>query len=108
MRDYIDHMKGTRKYSCRYVGSMVADVHRTLLQGGIFMYPSDQKSPKGKLRLLYECIPMAFVIEQAGGAAYSDSGRMLELFATSIHERSPIVLGSPDNVTEYLSFCPPS
>jgi fructose-1,6-bisphosphatase I len=80
--------------------SMVADVHRTLLYGGIFLYPADKKSPNGKLRVLYECFPMAFIMEQAGGQAFTGTGRMLELVPTKLHERSPIFLGSYDDVEE--------
>jgi fructose-1,6-bisphosphatase I len=89
-----------RVKSLRYIGSMVADVHRTLLYGGIFLYPADKKSPNGKLRVLYECFPMAFIMEQAGGQAFTGTGRMLELVPTKLHERSPIFLGSYDDVEE--------
>lgn len=84
-----------KPYSARYIGSMVADVHRTILYGGIFAYPADKKSKKGKLRLLYEGFPMAFIIEQAGGLAINDKGkRILDLVPQEIHERSGIWLGS--------------
>jgi fructose-1,6-bisphosphatase I len=76
-----------KPYSLRYVGSMVADVHRTLLYGGIFMYPADKKSPKGKLRILYECFPMAMLVEQAGGKATTGTQRSLEMQPDSIHGR---------------------
>lgn len=89
-----------KPYSLRYVGSMVADVHRTLLYGGIFMYPADKKSPNGKLRVLYECFPMAFLVEQAGGKATTGTSRSLEMMPTSIHGRAPIYLGSKDEVEE--------
>lgn len=91
-------------YSLRYVGSMVADVHRTLLDGGIFMYPADSKSKNGKLRLLYECFPMAFIMEKAGGKASSGTTRILDILPDSIHQRSSIILGSMDDVDECLSF----
>ena len=78
----------------RYIGSMVSDMHRTLLYGGIFSYPSDSKSPRGKLRLLYECFPMAKLVEEAGGLAFDGKGRVLEQVPTSIHERGPVWLGS--------------
>lgn len=92
-------------YSARYVGSMVADVHRTLLTGGIFAYPADTKSPKGKLRLLYECFPMAMIVEKAGGQATDGKGkRILDIQPKSIHERSSIVLGSRLDVEDYDSF----
>lgn len=81
---------------------MVADVHRTLLYGGIFAYPSDLKSPNGKLRLLYECFPMAFILEKAGGLAIDDKGnRILDLTPANIHDRSSILLGSPGIIKEY-------
>ncbi|KAG9140241.1 hypothetical protein Leryth_014686 [Lithospermum erythrorhizon] len=91
---------GSSPKSLRYVGSMVADVHRTLLYGGIFMYPADKKSPSGKLRVLYEVFPMAYLLEQAGGQAFTGKERALELMPKKIHERSPIFLGSYDDVEE--------
>lgn len=95
---------GSAPYGGRYVGSMVADVHRTLVYGGIFLYPANVKSPKGKLRLLYECNPMAFIIEQAGGMATTGSQNVLDIQPTNIHQRVPVVLGSPDDVQEYLAI----
>ncbi|KAL9234168.1 hypothetical protein vseg_009067 [Gypsophila vaccaria] len=86
--------------SLRYIGSMVADVHRTLLYGGIFMYPGDKKSPNGKLRVLYEVFPMSFLMEQAGGQAFTGKERALDLIPTKIHERSPVFLGSYDDVED--------
>ncbi len=83
----------------RYVGSMVADVHRTLIKGGIFMYPATTKAPEGKLRLLYECNPLSFIIEQAGGQATNGHQRILELEATKLHQRTPIYMGSPNMVS---------
>ena len=91
---------GAKPYSLRYIGSMVADVHRTLLYGGIFLYPGDSKSPKGKLRILYEGFPMSFICEQAGGKAIWEGGRVLDVKPTSIHERCPIVLGSAQDVAD--------
>ncbi|KAG0677934.1 Fructose-1,6-bisphosphatase [Kluyveromyces marxianus] len=94
---------GGKPYSARYVSSMVADVHRTLLYGGLFSYPGDQKNPNGKLRLLYEAFPMAFLVEQAGGKAVNDRGeRILDLVPEHIHDRSSIWLGSVDEVNKYL------
>jgi fructose-1,6-bisphosphatase I len=102
--EYFNSLKfppnGGKPYSARYIGSMVADVHRTLLYGGIFAYPADSKSKKGKLRVLYECFPMAMLIEQAGGKASTGFSRMLELKPQSIHERSPIFLGSREDVED--------
>jgi len=91
-----------RPYSLRYSGAMVADVHRTLLDGGLFMYPADMTDPtkpKGKLRLLYEVAPMGMVVEQAGGRASTGTERVLELKATDYHQRAAIIVGSPDDVT---------
>ena len=87
-----------KPYSARYVGSMVSDVHRTLLYGGIFMYPSDSKSKKGKLRLLYEASPMAMIMEQAGGRATTGTQRILDVVPTGIHERVPIFIGCTRDV----------
>lgn len=95
---------GSSPYGSRYVGSMVADVHRTLVYGGIFLYPANAKSPKGKLRLLYECNPMAYIIEKAGGMATTGSEAVLDVNPTDIHQRLPIVLGSPDDVQEYIDI----
>lgn len=93
--------KGDAKpYSARYIGSMVADVHRTLLYGGIFGYPEDKKSKSGKLRLLYEAFPMAFLTEQAGGVATTGTMRILDVQPKSIHERCPVFLGSKDDVND--------
>ncbi|EJD44053.1 fructose-1,6-bisphosphatase [Auricularia subglabra TFB-10046 SS5] len=91
-------------YSARYIGSMVADVHRTLLYGGIFGYPDDRKSKSGKLRLLYEAFPMAFLTEQAGGLATTGRGRILDVVPKSIHERCPVFLGSKEDVQDLLKF----
>lgn len=90
-------------YSARYIGSMVADVHRTLLYGGLFSYPSDRKNKNGKLRLLYEAFPMAFLVEQAGGKAVNDRGeRILDLVPDHIHDKTSIWLGSAYEVDKYL------
>jgi len=92
---------GAKPYSARYIGSMVADAYRTLCYGGLFAYPADKKSPKGKLRILYECAPMALVMENAGGLAVtSDQRRMLEVVPEHIHDRSGIFMGSYDEVTK--------
>ena len=100
-----------KQYSARYIGSMVGDVHRTLLYGGIFGYPGDSKNPNGKLRLLYEAAPMAFIVEAAGGAAVSGKGeRILEIDPTDdptgrgVHQRVPVFLGSKDDVAEMRSY----
>lgn len=110
VKKYIASLKEPQKdtgkpYSARYIGSMVADVHRTLLYGGIFGYPGDLKSKTGKLRILYECFPMALLLEQAGGQAINDRGeRILDLVPKKIHERSGIWLGSESEINKILSF----
>ncbi|MBL9118553.1 MAG: class 1 fructose-bisphosphatase [Phycisphaerae bacterium] len=91
-------------YSSRYIGSMVADVHRTLLNGGVFLYPPTKKNPEGKLRLLYEANPMAMIVEQAGGIAYSGDVRTLEIQPAKLHQRVPVLLGSADEVERVRSF----
>jgi len=86
---------------------MVADIHRTLLYGGIFLYPADSKDPKkpwGKLRLLYECNPMGYLIEQAGGKADTGQGRVLEVEPTDLHQRVPFIAGSSQDVDEAVAF----
>ncbi|KAI9896647.1 hypothetical protein N3K66_008819 [Trichothecium roseum] len=94
-----------KPYSSRYIGSMVADAYRTLLYGGIFSYPADKKSPKGKLRILYECAPMAMVFENAGGQALdSKMNRMMEVVPQNIHDRSGIFMGSYDEVEKVKGF----
>jgi fructose-1,6-bisphosphatase I len=105
-RAFVEHLRtpdkaSGRPYSLRYSGAMVADVHRTLLDGGLFMYPadiSDPARPKPKLRLLYEVAPMAFVAEQAGGRASTGTGRCLDLVASEYHQRASILVGSADDV----------
>jgi fructose-1,6-bisphosphatase I len=87
-----------RPYTSRYIGSFVADVHRNIIQGGIFIYPSTAQAPGGKLRLLYECNPLAFIIEQAGGVASDGYNRILELEPYELHQRSPIFIGSMEMV----------
>jgi fructose-1,6-bisphosphatase I len=82
----------------RYIGSLVADVHRNLIAGGIFLYPGDDRNPSGKLRLLYECIPMAFLAEAAGGAATDGRRRILDITPTSLHQRCPLVIGGAADV----------
>jgi fructose-1,6-bisphosphatase I len=100
----ITHIHTNTVISTLFFLSMVADVHRTLLYGGIFIYPADKRSPEGKLRLLYEANPMAMILEQAGGKASTGSQRVLDIQPTSIHQRTPIVLGSVENVEEFESF----
>jgi fructose-1,6-bisphosphatase I len=89
-----------KTFSSRYIGSMVADVHRTLLYGGLFAYPADPKSTNGKLRLVYEAAPMAFLLEQAGGKATTGTQRIMDIAPEQVHQRVPVVLGSATHVKE--------
>lgn len=96
--------KKAKKAGGRYIGSMVADVHRTIKYGGIFMYPATTDAPKGKLRLLYECNPMAFIVKQAGGMATTGKMNILDIVPTDIHQRTPIILGSSGDVQEVIDL----
>ena len=89
-------------YSSRYAGAMVADVHRTLLKGGVFLYPPTAKSPEGKLRLMYEANPMAFLVEQAGGKAFAGKERLLDVQPRTLHQRTTVILGSSEEVDHVL------
>jgi fructose-1,6-bisphosphatase I len=109
IKAYMDYCMETNKeenrpYSLRYIGSMVADLHRTLIKGGIFMYPADSKSPNGKLRLLYECNPMGFIVEMAGGLASNGHQRVLTIEPTALHQRVPIFIGSKNMVKKVEAF----
>ncbi len=109
MKRYVDWLKMEdkatgRPYSGRYVGSLVADFHRNLLYGGIYLYPGDSKNPNGKLRLLYEGAPLAFIVEQAGGAASDGSRRIMDVAPAALHQRSPLFIGSPEDVRECEEF----
>lgn len=95
---------GGKPYSARYIGSLVGDFHRTLLYGGIYGYPGDAKNPAGKLRLLYECAPMSFIMEQAGGKGSTGQERVMEIAPTGVHQRVPLFVGSPDEVDYLCSF----
>ena len=109
-RRYVDYLKTNEAgpYRARYIGSMVADVHRTLLYGGIFMHPRDfrrdKKDGQGKLRLLYEASPMGFLVEQAGGLATTDNERILDIQPTELHQRVPVIMGSRQDVELYHQF----
>ena len=99
--------KTNRPYTSRYIGSLVADFHRNMLKGGVFMSPSTDSHPNGKLRLLYECNPIAFIAEQAGGLAFSEEGRILDLQPEAIHQRVTFYAGAHDmvmKVKEFLNF----
>ncbi|PIT89165.1 MAG: class 1 fructose-bisphosphatase [Candidatus Levybacteria bacterium CG10_big_fil_rev_8_21_14_0_10_36_7] len=103
LKGYLDKLK-EQKYQLRYVGAMVADIHRTLLKGGIFIYPSSNKRPNGKLRLLFEVNPMSFLIEQAGGSATTGEIDPLEIEPEDVSQTAPIFIGSKNEVGRYLSF----
>merc|ERR1711971_647282 len=101
--EYVKSKKiAPKPYGARYIGSMVADVHRTIKYGGIFLYPKTADAPNGKLRVLYECFPMAFIVENAGGKASDGTKPILEITPTGLHVRSPIFLGSSDDVDDIL------
>ncbi len=108
-KKYIEYVKQidaatNRPYSGRYIGSLVADFHRNLLYGGVYLYPGDNKSPNGKLRLQYEANPLAFLVEHAGGAASDGYQRIMDIKPDSIHQRTPLVIGSLDDVKEAEDF----
>lgn len=104
MRRYIDHCSD-QNYGLRYIGSMVSDIHRILIHGGIFLYPSTRKFPKGKLRVLYECNPLSMIVEQAGGKSINTQlRRILDLEPTELHQRGTIAIGSPAMVDELREF----
>jgi len=105
LQRYIDSLKNEdkekgRPYSARYVGSLVADFHRNLLYGGIFMYPRDKKNTSGKLRLLYEANPLAFIVEQAGGRASDGKERILDIVPQGLHQKTPLFIGSENEIIE--------
>ncbi len=110
VKTYLDWVKGSNKeenrpYTARYIGSMVADFHRNLLKGGVFIYPPTAKAPNGKLRLLFECIPMAFISEQAGGkATIGDGSRILDVIPEKLHQRVPAIMGSANMVDKLEGF----
>jgi fructose-1,6-bisphosphatase I len=102
--------KTKRPYSSRYIGSMVADFHRNLIKGGVFIYPATGNAPEGKLRLGYECNPLSFIIEQAGGKSTDGFNRILELRPKTLHQRTPVVMGSKkmvEKVEEFLRIYSP-
>jgi len=107
VKDYLKYCQreeDNRPYTSRYIGSLVADIHRNMIKGGIYLYPTSSKAPKGKLRLLYECNPMAFIAEQAGGSASDGFGRIMEIIPTELHERVPFFCGSTNMVTKAEEF----
>ena len=107
MQEYIDYTNN-KGYTGRYIGSFVADFHRNMVKGGIYLYPATEKAPNGKLRLLYECNPMAFLIEQAGGIATTGEIRVLDIQPTELHQRIPLIIGSKDMVEEALRIAHPN
>lgn len=107
VKDYIKYCQaeeGDRPYTSRYIGSLVSDFHRNMIKGGIYMYPKSSKAPNGKLRLLYECNPMAFLAEQAGGKASDGFTRILDLQPTELHQRAPFICGSKNMVEKAEEF----
>ncbi len=108
VRNWVDWVKSSdgdhKAYGQRYIGAMVADLHRTLLKGGIFAYPGDSKNANGKLRLLYEASPLSFVVEAAGGAASDGKRRILDIEPTKLHQRTPLFIGSKKDVEDACRF----
>ncbi|WP_139959229.1 class 1 fructose-bisphosphatase [Flavicella sediminum] len=107
VKDYIKYcqkIEENRPYASRYIGSMVSDVHRNMIKGGIYMYPSSFPYPEGKLRLLYECNPIAFIVEQAGGKATDGKQRILDLKPNDIHQRRPFFCGNTEMVNKLENF----
>ncbi|MFQ5543454.1 MAG: class 1 fructose-bisphosphatase [Nitrospiria bacterium] len=103
VRRFIALAKKERK-SARYVGSLVADFHRNLLKGGVFLYPADAKHPEGKLRLLYEAAPLSFIVEQASGKASNGQGRVLDIIPEKLHQRVPLIIGSAEDVEQVEDY----
>ncbi|MGX7667283.1 class 1 fructose-bisphosphatase [Flavobacterium pedocola] len=107
VKDYIKYCQleeGDRPYTSRYIGSLVSDFHRNMIKGGVYLYPTSSKAPNGKLRLLYECNPMAFIAEQAGGKASDGYGRIMEIKPTELHQRVPFFCGSRNMVAKAEEF----
>jgi fructose-1,6-bisphosphatase I len=109
VRPYLDAVKGRndaekRRVSSRHIGSLVADFHRNLLKGGIYLYPTDAKTGRGKLRVLYECNPLAFIAEVAGGAATDGRRRILDIEPTGLHDRTGLVIGPTSEVERIAGF----
>ncbi len=103
-REYIRYVHRTEGYTARYGGAMVGDIHRILIQGGVFLYPGSEQKPEGKLRLLYESAPLAFLIEQAGGRATTGIQEIMDVVPEKLHQRTPLIIGSKDDVALVESF----
>jgi fructose-1,6-bisphosphatase I len=99
LKPWVESVKA-RGWNARYIGSLVADFHRNLLKGGVFLYPATKKAPEGKLRLMYEAFPLAFLVEAAGGAATDGHRRILDIRPTTLHQRTPLVIGNREAVDE--------
>jgi fructose-1,6-bisphosphatase I len=109
-REYLTFLRSGgmgRRYALRYIGSLVADFHRTLLRGGVFLYPPTDKNPQGKLRLLYEANPVAFIAEQAGGFATDGRRSILEIEPSEIHQRTPLIVGGKSEMEQFQRFVEP-
>ena len=107
VKDYLKYCQeeeGNRPYKARYIGSLVSDFHRNMIKGGVYIYPTSSKAPKGKLRLLYECNPMAFLAEQAGGKATDGYMRIMDIKPTELHQRVPFFCGSKNMVDDAERF----
>ena len=107
VKDYIKYCQleeENRPYTSRYIGSLASDIHRNMIKGGVYLYPTSSRAPKGKLRLLYECNPMAFIVEQAGGKASDGFGRIMEITPKELHERAPFFCGSYNMVEKIEEF----
>lgn len=107
VKDYIKYYQleeENRPYTSRYIGSLASDIHRNMIKGGVYLYPTSSRAPKGKLRLLYECNPMAFIVERAGGKASDGFGRIMEIEPKEFHERAPFFCGSYNNVEKIEEF----
>lgn len=106
IKEYVEFLKSydKRQYTLRYIGSLVSDFHRNLLKGGVFLYPADSKNPNGKLRLLYEANPLAFIIKQAGGLATDGKQDILDIVPESLHQKTPLIIGSKFEVRKFLEF----
>jgi len=103
-REYIRYVHRTEGYTARYGGAMVGDIHRILIQGGVFLYPGTEQKPEGKLRLLYESAPLAFLIEQAGGRAITGTAEIMDVVPEKLHQRTPLIIGSKEDVALVESF----